>query len=53
MEDGVPKILGGTKEIQMRLGAVELYFPELYKKIEQLTEMNISIYEKIKEVNEL
>lgn len=34
MEDGVPKILGGTKEIQMRLGAVELYFPELYKKID-------------------
>ena len=26
---------------------------ELYKKIEQLTEMNISIYEKIKEVSEL
>ena len=34
VEDGVPKILGGTKEIQMRLGAVELYFPELYKKID-------------------
>lgn len=33
MEDGQPKILGGTKEIQMRLGAVELYFPELYQKI--------------------
>lgn len=34
VEDGIPKILGGTKEIQMRLGAVELYFPELYKKID-------------------
>lgn len=34
VEDGVPKILGGTKEIQMRLGAIELYFPELYKKID-------------------
>lgn len=33
IEDGVPKILGGTKEIQMRLGAIELYFPELYKNI--------------------
>lgn len=33
VEDGVPKILGGTKEIQMRLGAIELYFPELYKNI--------------------
>lgn len=33
IEDGIPKILGGTKEIQMRLGAVELYFPELYKNI--------------------
>lgn len=31
VEDGIPKILGGTKEIQMRLGAIELYFPELYK----------------------
>ncbi len=28
-----PMILGGTKEIQMRLGAIELYFPELYEKI--------------------
>lgn len=34
VEDGVPKILGGTKEIQMRLGAIELYFPELYKNID-------------------
>lgn len=33
IEDGQPKILGGTKEIQMRLGAIELYFPELYQKI--------------------
>lgn len=33
VEDGIPKILGGTKEIQMRLGAIELYFPELYKNI--------------------
>lgn len=33
LEDGIPKILGGTKEIQMRLGAIELYFPELYKNI--------------------
>ena len=33
MENGKPMILGGTKEIQMRLGAIELYFPELYKKI--------------------
>lgn len=33
VEDGMPKILGGTKEIQMRLGAIELYFPELYKNI--------------------
>lgn len=33
IEEGHPKILGGTKEIQMRLGAVELYFPELYQKI--------------------
>lgn len=33
MEKGIPMILGGTKEIQMRLGAIELYFPELYKKI--------------------
>lgn len=33
VEDGIPKILGGTKEIQMRLGAIELYFPELYKSI--------------------
>ncbi len=33
IEDGKPKILGGTKEIQMRLGAIELYFPELYQKI--------------------
>lgn len=33
LEDGQPKILGGTKEIQMRLGAIELYFPELYQKI--------------------
>jgi hypothetical protein len=33
IEEGQPKILGGTKEIQMRLGAVELYFPELYQKI--------------------
>lgn len=33
LEDGIPKILGGTKEIQMRLGAIEIYFPELYKNI--------------------
>ena len=33
IEEGQPKILGGTKEIQMRLGAIELYFPELYHKI--------------------
>ena len=33
IEEGQPKILGGTKEIQMRLGAIELYFPELYQKI--------------------
>lgn len=33
IENGKPMILGGTKEIQMRLGAIELYFPELYKKI--------------------
>ena len=33
IEDGQPKILGGTKEIQMRLGAIELYFPKLYQKI--------------------
>lgn len=33
IEEEQLKILGGTKEIQMRLGAVELYFPELYKKI--------------------
>lgn len=33
VEDGIPKILGGTKEIQMRLGAIEIYFPELYKNI--------------------
>lgn len=33
IENGVPKILGGTKEIQMRLGAIELYFPKLYKNI--------------------
>lgn len=33
LEDGQPKILGGTKEIQMRLGAIELYFPELYEKM--------------------
>lgn len=32
VENGMPKVLGGTKEIQMRLGAIELYFPELYKK---------------------
>lgn len=34
VEKGIPKILGGTKEIQMRLGAIELYFPELYKNID-------------------
>lgn len=34
VEDGIPKILGGTKEIHMRLGAIELYFPELYKNID-------------------
>lgn len=34
VEEGTPKILGGTKEIQMRLGAIELYFPELYKNID-------------------
>lgn len=33
LEDGKPMILGGTKEIQMRLGAIELYFPDLYDKI--------------------
>ena len=33
VENGKPMILGGTKEIQMRLGAIELYFPELYSKI--------------------
>ena len=33
IEDNKPMILGGTKDIQMRLGAIELYFPELYKKI--------------------
>ena len=33
MEEGKVKILGGTKEIQMRLGAIELYFPELYRKL--------------------
>ncbi len=33
IEEGQAKILGGTKEIQMRLGAVELYFPELFKKM--------------------
>ena len=33
IEDGTPMILGGTKEIQMRLGALELYFPHLYNKI--------------------
>lgn len=34
VENGIAMILGGTKEIQMRLGAIELYFPELYKKID-------------------
>lgn len=34
IENEIPKILGGTKEIQMRLGAIELYFPELYKNID-------------------
>lgn len=33
MENNKPMILGGTKEIQMRLGATELYFPDLYDKI--------------------
>ncbi len=33
IEDDKPMILGGTKDIQMRLGAIELYFPELYKRI--------------------
>ncbi len=33
VEDGKVKLLGGTKEIQMRLGAIELYFPELFKRI--------------------
>lgn len=33
IENGKAMILGGTKEIQMRLGAIELYFPELYNKI--------------------
>lgn len=33
IENEKPMILGGTKEIQMRLGAIELYFPELYQKI--------------------
>lgn len=32
-ENGKAMILGGTKEIQMRLGAIELYFPELYEQI--------------------
>ncbi len=35
IEDNKVKIFGGTKDIQMRLGACELYFPELYKKIEE------------------
>ena len=33
VEDNKVKVLGGTKEIQMRIGAIELYFPELYEKI--------------------
>lgn len=33
LENEKVMILGGTKEIQMRLGAIELYFPELYNKI--------------------
>lgn len=33
LEEGKLKIFGGTKEIQMRLGAIEMYFPDLYKKI--------------------
>lgn len=36
IENGKPMILGGTKEIQMRLGAIELYFPELYQKINNM-----------------
>ena len=33
LEDGFFKLYGGTKEIQMRLGAIKMYFPELYEKI--------------------
>ena len=38
IEKEKPMILGGTKEIQMRLGAIELYFPELYKELDIETE---------------
>ncbi len=33
IEDDKVKILGGTKDIQMRLGAIQKFFPELYQKI--------------------
>ena len=33
MKGETPTIFGGTKPVQMRLGAVELYFPELYEKV--------------------
>ena len=33
IENGKPMILGGTKELQMRVGAIELYFNDLYNKI--------------------
>ena len=33
LEDDEVKILGGTKDIQMRLGAIQKFFPDLYQKI--------------------
>ena len=33
IEDDKVKILGGTKDIQMRLGAIQKFFPDLYQKI--------------------
>ncbi len=42
IEDNRIKIYAGTKEIQMRVGAIKLYFPELYKKVLSENLVNIS-----------
>ena len=40
IENDQPKIYTGTKEIQMRAGAIQLYFPELFRKLVDLKKIS-------------